>query len=81
MIYTAAITSQGQLTLPKPLRDKYRVSMPGRVMIKDTGNEIVIRPVSDFLSRFGSVKTRKPFNISKINKAVSEAISQGAVKG
>ena len=34
MIYTVSITKKGQMTLPKDIRDKLGITVPGRVTIK-----------------------------------------------
>lgn len=39
MNYIASITSQGQITIPKPLRDKYGIKDTARAFITDLGNK------------------------------------------
>ena len=55
MNYIASITSQGQLTIPKPIRDKYSLHNRAKAIIKDTGTIIEIRPLPhrDILSLMG----------------------------
>jgi len=55
MNYIASITSQGQLTIPKSLRDKYFLHKRAKAIIKDTGSKIEIRllPHRDILSLMG----------------------------
>ena len=45
MNYIASITSQGQLTIPKALRDKYSITHRTKAVIKDVGSKIEIRPL------------------------------------
>lgn len=47
MNYIASITSQGQLTIPKPLRDKYRLGKKARAIITDTGDRFEIKTYTD----------------------------------
>ena len=74
MIYTAAITSQGQLTIPKPLRDRYALNEPKNVTLVEENNQIVIRPAPDFFSLAGSITPKKrPEDWKAIDKAVAKA--------
>lgn len=47
MDYTASITSQGQLTIPKPLRDKYGIKGQARAFITDLGGKLLVRTYTD----------------------------------
>lgn len=47
MTYTANITFQGQLTIPKPLRDKYGIGDQARAFITDTDNGFMVRTYTD----------------------------------
>ena len=43
---TVAVTSKGQATIPKELREKLRIDTPGRVrFVENEAGEVVIRPV------------------------------------
>lgn len=43
---TVAVTSKGQATIPKELREKLRIDTPGRVrFVENEVGEVVIRPV------------------------------------
>ncbi|KKU06436.1 MAG: Transcriptional regulator, AbrB family [Candidatus Magasanikbacteria bacterium GW2011_GWA2_45_39] len=55
MNYIASITSQGQLTIPKPLRKKYFLDKKSKAIIKSSGAKIEIRPLphQDLLSLRG----------------------------
>lgn len=47
MTYTANITFQGQLTIPKALRDKYGISNQARAIITDTDNGFWVKTYTD----------------------------------
>lgn len=47
MNYIAAITSQGQLTIPKSLRDKYGITKQAKAVIKDLGNGMLVKTYTD----------------------------------
>jgi AbrB family looped-hinge helix DNA binding protein len=43
MVKKAKISSKGQITLPKDLRDKYHLSCGETVIVSDSGEGIIIR--------------------------------------
>ena len=47
MTYTANITFQGQLTIPKALRDKYGIENQGRAFITDVGDGFMVKTYTD----------------------------------
>jgi bifunctional DNA-binding transcriptional regulator/antitoxin component of YhaV-PrlF toxin-antitoxin module len=91
MNYIAAITSQGQLTIPKSLRDKYGISKQAKAVIKDMGTGMLIKTYTekDFWALKGILKnnpvaksnrSKKPADIIREeNKAFIKAISENAV--
>ncbi len=58
MNYIASITSQGQLTIPKPLRDAFGISGRAKVYITQKGDKIELKPYKprDILSLYGILK-------------------------
>ncbi len=40
------ITVKGQIVIPAALRKKYGITEATRIVITDTGNEIVLRPIT-----------------------------------
>ena len=49
MVKKVKISSKGQITLPKDLRDKYHLSCGESVIVSDSGEGIVIRPAKGTL--------------------------------
>ena len=47
MTCTANITFQGQLTIPKALRDKYGIENQARAFITDVGDGFMVRTYTD----------------------------------
>ena len=43
MVKKVTISSKGQITLPKDLRDKYRLNYGESVIVSDSGEGIIIR--------------------------------------
>lgn len=71
---TATLTSKGQLTLPKVIRDRLRVGAGDRVdfVIKDDGTVVLqpatvdVRELSGFLHRKGI----KPLSVAEMNAVI-----------
>jgi len=47
MAYEVKITRQGQTTIPKTLRDRYKIEEGDTVLYVDVGNHIAILPVPE----------------------------------
>jgi len=92
MNYIASITSQGQLTIPKRLRDKYALKKNSKAVIKDVGAKIEIRPLphQDLLTLRGILHDNpvvkanrgKPLQqiIEEESAAFEKAIAQNVAK-
>lgn len=93
MNYIASITSQGQLTIPKPLRDRYGIKKSARAFITDLGSrrfEVRTYTDADFFSLYGVLadnpavkKNRgKPLQqvIDEESAAFEKAITDNVVK-
>ena len=41
------VTTNGRIVIPLSLRRKYGITMGTRIIVRDTGEEIVLRPVNE----------------------------------
>lgn len=92
MNYIASITSQGQVTIPKHLREKYALKRNAKAVIKGVGAKIEIRPLPhrDLLSLRGFLHDNpvvkanrgKPLQqiIQEESAAFEKAIAQNVAK-
>ena len=55
MDYIVSITSQGQVTIPKKLREGLGVKNAAKAVIKRSGRKLIIEPKADFWSLPGSL--------------------------
>lgn len=53
----ATITRQGQLTIPKSLRDSFGITGARKVRIRKQGNTMVIEPKDDFWTLPSSLRS------------------------
>jgi len=81
MTYTVSITSQGQVTIPKAIRKHFGLNTPKKVFVEERAKEIVIKPVPDFFSLYQSIKPKKKVNWKEVDKAISDAFAESAMKG
>ncbi len=76
MFNVATITSKGQLTVPKRIRDALGLKTYSKVVfqLQPKTNLVIIKPVKSFLSLRGSVKGRK-YSDQKADKKILEAVA------
>lgn len=81
MQFTTSVTQKGQATIPAPIRKRLGIKPNTKIVFElKNGSEATIKPVVDFFSLKGSVKSNKPFNIEGMEKAVEDAIVNKYVK-
>lgn len=57
MIYTVSITSQGQISIPAPIRKKLGLDKSKKAVVSEKDGKLFIEPVKDLLELKGSLKT------------------------
>jgi len=78
---TATLTSKGQLTLPKALREAWRLKAGGKVTFALNGDEAVMRPVSKSVDEiFGLLRdeARPPLSVEDMDAAVRRRMKGAA---
>jgi AbrB family looped-hinge helix DNA binding protein len=72
---TSTLTSKGQITLPKEVRDQLHLKTGSKVeFITDPSGQIVLKPrIGDFESLRGIVKSKRkrPASIEEMNVAIA----------
>jgi AbrB family looped-hinge helix DNA binding protein len=77
MIYTSTISSRGQMTLPKALREVLGLSTTTRVNIYEEGGKITVRepvPLKDLHKLLG--KPMKSAKLSSTEKSIIESMKE-----
>ena len=70
---TATMTSKGQLTLPKPIRDLFHLEMGSTVIFTLNDQEAVLRPLSQKVDDvFGCLKRKQqsPVTVDAMNEGI-----------
>lgn len=69
MDYTATITNQGQLTIPKAIRKFFSISGAVKARIRVEDKRIVVEPKADFWSLSGALKSSVSLTDAELKKA------------
>ena len=92
MNYIASITSQGQLTIPKSLREKYQIKKQAKAIIQDTGSGMLVKTFTDrdfwslkgILKNNPQVRKNRDKNLQQIikeeNSGFEKALADSAAK-
>ena len=76
MVYTVAVTSQGQVSIPIDVQRKLGFKKNGKASLKVEGSKIIIEPVSDFMSLKGSLESsKKPLSSTQKHDRFSRYLS------
>lgn len=81
MIYTVSITSQGQISIPAKIRRKLGLKSGKKALVSLKNNEIIVKPVKDFLELGGSLKTnKKPLSNHQLHELFAEYVAKESAK-
>lgn len=81
MQFTTSVTQKGQATIPALIRQRLGIRPNTKIVFElKNEHEASIKPVPDFFSMKGSVKSKKTFSILAMDKAVEKAIKNKYVK-
>lgn len=76
MTYIVSITSQGQMSIPAPIRRKLGMDRSKKAAITERDGKLLIEPVKDLLDLKGSLKTNVKSSPKKIREAFEEYIAK-----
>jgi antitoxin PrlF len=79
MTVTAKITSKGQITLPKKVRDLLHLHEGGVVVFELEDDKMVIKPAESLLDYHGYLKGRaKPADVEVLREAARKYVGRKA---
>lgn len=76
MTYTVSITSQGQISIPAPIRRKLGLNKSKKALVREQNGKLLIEPVEDLLDLKGSLKTTKKISSKKIRHVFEEHLAK-----
>ena len=73
----STLTSKGQITIPKSLRESMSIDTGDKIeFIINENNEVVIKPITkkaiDVFGQLSKYKKDKPISIEKMNEAIAK---------
>ena len=80
MTYTVSISSQGQISIPAPLRRKLGLDEYKRAFVSEQDGKLTVEPIKDFLELGGSLKTNIKATPRQIREAFEQYLADEAVK-
>lgn len=80
---TSKVTSKGQTTIPKEIREQLGIKTGDRVTFVLRNGEVVLHPVrGTLLDLRGSIKPRKsPEDLNEVRRQVKKAVAQKVARG
>lgn len=80
MIWTAKVTSKGQITLPKGLRERLGLKPGSRVVFKVEDDQITLERLPDVLSLYGAFAVSEPQDWKKVREATMDIVAAETAK-
>lgn len=78
MTYTVSITSQGQISIPAPLRRKLGLSKNKKAFVSEEKGKIIVEPVTDLLELQGFLKTNIKVSSEQIREGFEKYLARRA---
>jgi|GEM_PF-1139240 len=75
MSTATSVTSKGQITVPKSIRDKYGFKNRTRIYVEDTKYGPIIKKAPTLNEVLGIVKVKKPISIKDQKDLIKKAIN------
>lgn len=76
MSYTVSITSQGQISIPAPIRKKLKLDKSKKAIVIEQNGKVLIEPVSDLLDLKGSLKTNIKASPNQIRESFGDYLAK-----
>lgn len=75
MTYIVTVTSQGQISIPAPIRRKMGLDKTRKAMVSMVDEKMVMEPVADIRKFMGIFKSSKRYTRKEEEKALAEALA------
>lgn len=78
----STITSKGQVTIPKEIRDKFHLKAHDKLFFKPQGNRIFIKPVTGtILDLKGAFPVKTKINFDSLREKMKKETAKNIIKG
>lgn len=75
MVHAVTLSSKGQVTIPKAVRDRLRLKPGDQVVFRERGDQVVVEPVVDVMELFGAVHVEGPQDWSAVREATMRRVA------
>ena len=76
-----SITQQGQVTIPKAIRESLKIGKNAKAIVVEKNSTIIVEPIDDIFTLKGSIKPkRRPEDFKKMRKAFIDYLGKRALK-
>lgn len=75
-MFTSTVTSKGQVTIPKILRDSLRIQANDRVIFVKREDSLILKPIKGIFELRGSIKTESSPDNQTVREAVKTEIAR-----
>lgn len=80
-MYTVSITSQGQISIPAPIRKILGLENYKKALVSVEEGKMIVKPIKDFFELSGKFKTnKKPLTNDQLHDLVGKAMAKDAIK-
>jgi len=80
MVWTAKISSKGQLTIPKPVREALGLEPGTRVLLVLRGEKVEMEPISEDIAQWHGSLQETAETYSEVRDHVRQAIAQEVIR-
>jgi len=80
MIWTAKVSSKGQITLPKELRERLGLKPGERIILKVEDNRVTLEKLPDVLSLYGVFAVSEPQDWKKVREDTMNIVAAETAK-
>lgn len=81
MPHIVSITQQGQVTIPKAIRESLKIGKNAKAIVVEKDNNVIIEPIDDIFTLQGSIKPKtRPEDFKKMRKMFIDYLGKRAFK-
>ena len=80
MVWTARISSKGQLTIPKPVRESLGLEPGTQVLLVLRGDKVELEPISEDIAQWHGTLQETDETFSQVRDHVRQAIAQEVIR-
>lgn len=77
----STITSKGQTTIPKEIRERYHLKAHDRLLFKPEGDKIIVRPITGtILDLKGAFPVKRKIDFQRLREKMEKDIAKQTIR-